>query len=187
MSLKGIASSGTPRRQTEVLGRRQRRCCKCRCGCRRVRNATRRWCGHLLCNIKPINVKVDNPYLVTFLMSTPIWVVCGLVWLQEWTPKIHVFKRDWISCSKYDNHSRLGRQHDLGGGGPLWPLNVHKNLHVVKEWANSYELWNLWGKRIQPRFGFAYHLTLITCFIFYHNWARRKLAPFKTHLLRYQT
>jgi len=26
----------------------------------------------------------------------------------------HVFKRDWIACLKYANHSRLNRQHDWG-------------------------------------------------------------------------
>ena len=35
----------------------------------------------------------------------------GLVWLQEQLPKRHVFKRDWIVPSIYDNHSRVNNQH----------------------------------------------------------------------------
>ena len=33
---------------------------------------------------------------------------------QGHVPKRQVFKRDWIVCSKYDNHSRLNSQHDWG-------------------------------------------------------------------------
>ena len=40
----------------------------------------------------------------------------GLVWFQEWIPKGHVFRRDQVPCSKYNNHSRCKSQHNWGGG-----------------------------------------------------------------------
>ena len=57
------------------------------------------------------------------------WVACGLMWLQEQTPKRHLFEKDWVACSKFRNRfetsSRLNSQHNWGG--PIWPLNKHKN------------------------------------------------------------
>ena len=47
-------------------------------------------------------------------------------------PKRHVFKRDWTSCLKHDNHSILYSQHDGEGGGDMHvhPKNEHENLHA---------------------------------------------------------
>ena len=39
-------------------------------------------------------------------------MVYGFMWLQEHVQKKHVFKRDWIASSKYDNHADLNNQHD---------------------------------------------------------------------------
>ena len=73
--------------------------------------------------------------------NTYIWVVCGLVGLQEQRTKgRRVFKRGWIAFSKYDNHLRFNC-HDnilflifisfyfLGGR----PLNEHENIHFDNE------------------------------------------------------
>ena len=43
-------------------------------------------------------------------------MVCGLTWLHNHIPKRHAFKRDWITCSKYDYFTRLDNQHNKGGG-----------------------------------------------------------------------
>ena len=29
----------------------------------------------------------------------------GLVGLEEWIPRRHLFKRDWTTCPQYDNNS----------------------------------------------------------------------------------
>ena len=56
------------------------------------------------------------------------WLVCGVT--LRATPKRHKKKtcaqKDWTTSSKYAHHCRLKSQH--GGGGPIWPLNVHENL-----------------------------------------------------------
>ena len=45
----------------------------------------------------------------------------------------------------------------------------------------TYKLRKLWEKnRLQPQFGHAYHLTLITCFIV--KWVHRGKCPIKAHL-----
>jgi hypothetical protein len=64
--------------------------------------------------------KVDVPNLVVYLHLTPMidWNVVR-VSLQERIPNRHVFKRDWTTCSKYDNHWRLDNQHQ-GIGGNLY-------------------------------------------------------------------
>lgn len=63
------------------------------------------------------------------------------MWLVV-TPRMetykNVFKRDWIPCSKYDNHSRPNSQHD-GGGGPILPCNEHKYLQLMMK-RYSHEL-----------------------------------------------
>jgi hypothetical protein len=60
-------------------------------------------CGGM--SISP--TKVDNPYLVTFLLRH--LYLSGLCFgvLQELILKRHMFKRDWPMWSKYDHHSRL--------------------------------------------------------------------------------
>ena len=44
-----------------------------------------------------------------------MWVWCG-----SRIPKGHVFKRDWVACSKYDNHYECKSQHNWGKGGGLY-------------------------------------------------------------------
>ena len=55
--------------------------------------------------------------------GTDIRVFCGLVWLQEWTPKKDsVFKRGWTACwtSRYDNESKFRTVVNMiGFGGDL--------------------------------------------------------------------
>ena len=56
--------------------------------------------------------KVDVPTSVSDLNQTPTveWYVvrCG----SKDRYQKDVSKRDWITCSKYDNHSRLNKQHN---------------------------------------------------------------------------
>ena len=40
-------------------------------------------------------------------------------------------KRDWSTCSKYDNHSRLDSQHNWRG--PTWQWNEHEDFHYNSE------------------------------------------------------
>ena len=73
--------------------------------------------------------KANMCNLVTFLfLDTSMWVVCGWVWFQERIPKWHVLKRDWTTCSKYDNHFRFNNQHVWRG---LYDhlMNENGNLH----------------------------------------------------------
>jgi hypothetical protein len=49
-----------------------------------------------------------------FIRDICIWVVCGFAWFQERIPKRHVFKNDWIACSKFDDHYELESQHNWG-------------------------------------------------------------------------
>ena len=76
--------------------------------------------------------KVDNPYLVNFLIETPIfaWYViwCG----SKMVPKRLVSKRKWKICWKYSNYSRLNDWHNWGGS--IWPFNNHKDLHSNNKW-----------------------------------------------------
>ena len=45
------------------------------------------------------------------------------------------------------------------GGGPIWPLNEHKNPHYGNDIRYSYERQHLWiGKWLHARFEFANHL-----------------------------
>jgi len=55
--------------------------------------------------------KVDhNPYSDTFLNQIPIGLCLNDMWLGVApgtdTRKIHVFERDWTTCSEYDNYTR---------------------------------------------------------------------------------
>jgi len=75
------------------------------------------WFLWLRCVSNGISLNVSRSRLVIHLKRTPtyIWVVGGLVWIQERTPKRHhhVFQRDWITCSKLVNSSRFNSQHNL--------------------------------------------------------------------------
>ena len=55
------------------------------------------------------------------------------MWLampQEQITKRHVFSRDWTTCSKYKNYSRLDSQHK---SGTLCQIDEHENLHFDNE------------------------------------------------------
>ena len=56
-------------------------------------------------------------------------MVCGLVWLQEQTPKRHDFQKDWTTCLKYANHSRLYSPHNIGG--PIRPFHELKKTFTL--------------------------------------------------------
>ena len=59
--------------------------------------------------------------------DTYVWVVCGLVWLQERISKRHVFP-----YPEYDNHSKLNEQHNWEDlcdhlmNTRIFTLTVHK-------------------------------------------------------------
>ena len=74
----------------------------------------------------PLYTKADVPNSPTDINQIPMFGYY-VVWLQEQIPKKrHVFKRDWIACSKYINKSRLISQHNWGG--PIWPFcELQKN------------------------------------------------------------
>jgi hypothetical protein len=60
------------------------------------------------------SIKMDVSYCFS-LDWTPVFeCVCGFVCLQEWIPKGHVLKRDWIAFSKCANYFRLNNQHNWG-------------------------------------------------------------------------
>ena len=62
---------------------------------------------------------VDSPYLVTFLVRTPIFGVAPTMVSYR-----YVFRRDWTMCSKCDNHFRFNSQ-------PIW-RGLHDHL-ISKE------------------------------------------------------
>jgi hypothetical protein len=63
--------------------------------------------------------------------------------------KKHVFKRHWITCSKYDDHSRLSSQHIWRGA--LW---------LSRAWESSLWWWiRYWG--LKASLSFWWHLFLI--------------------------
>ena len=93
-----------------------------------------------------VDMEVSKVDSVTFLIETlHFWVVHGLVWLEELRPEGHVFERDWIACSQYDNYSRLNSQHNCRRG--LYDRFVNT---WISTWAPK-----LWGKWLWPRFGFG--------------------------------
>jgi hypothetical protein len=50
--------------------------------------------------------------------GTCVWVVMWLdVDLKKQTSKLHMFQRDWTTCSKYANHPGFNSLYDLGGRG----------------------------------------------------------------------
>jgi hypothetical protein len=69
--------------------------------------------------------KVDNPYLINFMIRTPIleWhMVCSGSnnGYQNTCNKIKNTK--WIVCSKYDDYSQLNSEHD----GGIFSLIMHE-------------------------------------------------------------
>ena len=58
--------------------------------------------------------------LIKHLSLSDMW----LARLQEQILERHVFKKDWTTCSKYDNHSRLNNQHNWERRGGGWGFNT---------------------------------------------------------------
>lgn len=70
-------------------------------------------------------------------------------------------KRDWTTCSKYDDHESQGNLEGKGGGGrPTQPFNEHGNFMCI---SYSYEL--------QKYEGSGYHL----------SWDLLTIASFMSH------
>ena len=76
-------------------------------------------------------------------LDTYIWVVHGLVWLQERILKKQVPNRDWTTCSKMSM----------------------RIVTMIMNQNKSYELHKLWWKWLKTCFGFFNYLILIMCFI----------------------
>ena len=64
--------------------------------------------------MKTLGAKVDEPNLVTYLNWTPIFEWCVVRCGSMNGYQKDVFERDWTTCSKYDNHSRLNSQCNWG-------------------------------------------------------------------------
>ena len=60
--------------------------------------------------------KVSGPSWSFFLIRQ---LYLSGVWFSVDVRTDQVFKRDWITCSKYDNHSRLKRVINIIGGEPI--------------------------------------------------------------------
>lgn len=68
----------------------------------------------------------------------------------------HVFKRDWIACLKYANHSRLKSQHDWGD---LCDLQWAQESSHWQRIRYAYEIPKLWDKSLRrARLGFGNQL-----------------------------
>ena len=68
---------------------------------------------------------------------------------------------------------------NLGGGGPICPLNKHENLHFNNEENIHMSFENYEEKWLQPQFRFANHLVNQMV----NKMATWKKQPFETHLL----
>ena len=33
--------------------------------------------------------------------------------IKKWAQEVNMFKKDWVACSKYDNHLKLNNQHNV--------------------------------------------------------------------------
>ena len=103
--------------------------------------------------------KVDVLNSVFSLIRPPIfeWLVVWCGWISK---RHHVCRSDWIVCARnmiYIPNSIVNIIVCGGGGTPMWPFNEHNCLHFGNEY---YELQRLWGKCLQPQYGFANHLVL---------------------------
>ena len=56
-----------------------------------------------------------------YLIGHHIWMMLGLVWLQEHTPKGYVLKRHWTTCSKYKTIV----------GSILSPVGIHCQHNII--------------------------------------------------------
>lgn len=80
--------------------------------------------------------------------------VCGLIWLEEWMPKAHVLKSDWIGCSKYDDLLDL-IDNIIGGNSVtiLWAQEC--SLSAIGLWGKVKKVWQrsclTWYRSFQSR------------------------------------
>ena len=58
-------------------------------------------------------------------------MVCGLVRLQEQISKRHMFKRDWIACSKYGFYYRFDSQHDQVGKSVIYDHQLNTRIFTL--------------------------------------------------------
>jgi hypothetical protein len=72
-----------------------------------------------------------------------MWVVCGHVLIQECTPKRYVFRRNWIRCSRFVEHSRLYCKQHWGGGLTTWSVYGSKTLNLTIHTNNNDKNWEL--------------------------------------------
>lgn len=77
---------------------------------------------------------------------------------KQRTPKRHVLKRDWTTCSKLVNHSRHKSQHNWGEGTK--PTKVMYDLY-----DHYVHMSSLGGKWLMKQIGFVNYPTLSACSI----------------------
>jgi hypothetical protein len=78
--------------------------------------------------------KACGPYKVTIL----IWVVYGEAPIWEHTPKRHVVRWDWRTCSEYDNYWALGTGSRVKSSRKWAGLHMFGEMPVLK--------WSLWSQ-----------------------------------------
>ena len=66
--------------------------------------------------------------------------------------KMHVFRNNWTTCSKYANHSKFNSQCD--GGRPIRHSMIMR-IFTLKMIRYSYQLQIIWGERLWAQFGFT--------------------------------
>ena len=108
--------------------------------------------------------KVHMHDAAIFLDQTPIFegymVSCGFKNNYHWK---HIFKRDLITCSNFDNHSKLKIQHNWERDEhDMWPFNEHENLHFHDSHDIHTSSKKLQGKWWWIQFGWTNHV-LIAC------------------------
>ena len=65
-------------------------------------------------------LKVDIPYIFTFLIKTHVYLSGILFGVTPRTDtKRHVFKKTKIACSKYDNHDNPSKFNDQDNWGSI--------------------------------------------------------------------
>ena len=111
--------------------------------------------------LKRVHLKDLQPsYSYFSQLDAYIWVVCGLVWLQETnTQKTCVWKR--LNYVLKNSISILVSTINIIWREGIWPFNEHEivkwNIHMSSKFYEKHGY--------VPRFGYANHLVLIMCFI----------------------
>ena len=76
---------------------------------------------------------VDNPYVVTSLYkNTYIWVVCGLIQIQEWIWKTRVLQEIRLRAQNMITISN-SMVHIILEMGAIWPFNEHESNRFDNE------------------------------------------------------